>query len=251
MELQQTYHLHCRQDRNMPPAPAHRENMPDLPQAYRTTTNGDPFLVDEEMKREFLFLHHRTHCSFWQIHSIGMLMVHSVSVRKFSSNCMRYMVGMTEQFFLVCSYFCQIKTKTLTINYLNSYSNSCAINALQNRNIEVQGCFYHLSANIWKHTQHLGLSQRYDQEQEFALHIRMLPALAFLPAGNVIDGLEELVDTIRLLYDDMADDLLQYFEDTYIGRYCRNHQDDLYFLLLTFETRSTELTMNYHAPTIS
>ena len=53
MELQQTYHLHCRQDRNMPPAPAHRENMPNLPQAYRTTANGDPFLVDEEMKGEF------------------------------------------------------------------------------------------------------------------------------------------------------------------------------------------------------
>ena len=34
-----------------------------------------------------------------------------------------------------------------------------AINVFQNRNIEIQGCFYHLSANIWKHIQHLGLSQ--------------------------------------------------------------------------------------------
>ena len=93
---------------------------------------------------------------------------------------------------------------------------------IQNRNIEVQDCFYHLSANIWKHTQHLGLSQRYNQEGEFALHIRTLPALAFLPAGDVIEGFEELVDTIRILNDNVADDLLQYFEDTYIGRYCRN-----------------------------
>ena len=43
----------------MPPAPAHRENMPDLPQVHRTTANGDPFLVydssvgDEE--RIFVF----------------------------------------------------------------------------------------------------------------------------------------------------------------------------------------------------
>ena len=29
----------------MVPTPAHREDIPDLPQAYRTTTNGDPFLV--------------------------------------------------------------------------------------------------------------------------------------------------------------------------------------------------------------
>ena len=50
----------------------------------------------------------------------------------------------------------------------------------------------------------------------------MLPALAFLQAGDAIEGFEELVDTIRLLYDDVADDLLQYFEDTYIGRYHRN-----------------------------
>ena len=97
-----------------------------------------------------------------------------------------------------------------------------AINAFQNRNIEVQGFFYHLSANIWKHTQHMGLSQRYNQEEEFALHIRMLQVLAFLPADDVIEGFEELVDTIRVLYDDVADDLLQYFEDTYIGRYRRN-----------------------------
>ena len=97
-----------------------------------------------------------------------------------------------------------------------------AINAFQNQNIEVQGCFYHLSANIWKHTQHMGLSQRYNQEGKFALHIRMLQVLAFLPADDVIEGFEELVDTIRVLCDGVADDLLQYFEDTYIGRYRRN-----------------------------
>ena len=57
----------------------------------------------------------------------------------------------------------------------------------------------HLSANIWKHTQHLGLSQRYNQKEEFPLHIRILPALGFLPAGDVIKGFEKLLDTIRIL----------------------------------------------------
>ena len=44
----------------------------------------------------------------------------------------------------------------------------------------------------------------------------------FLPACNVIEGFEELEDTIRVLYDDLADDLLLYLECTYIDRYRRN-----------------------------
>ena len=49
----------------------------------------------------------------------------------------------------------------------------------------------------------------------------MLLGLAFLPVGDVI-GFEELVDTVRVIYDDMADNLLEYFKDTHICRYHRN-----------------------------
>ena len=68
----------------------------------------------------------------------------------------------------------------------------------------------------------------------------MLPALAFLPAGNVIEGFEELV------YD-----LLQYFRTPTSVDIVGMHQDVLRFLLLTFGTCSTELMMNYYAPTIA
>jgi len=47
-------------------------------------------------------------------------------------------------------------------------------------------------------------------------------ALAFLPPQDVIAGFEELSDAIRYHYNDKADDLLQYFEGTYIGRFRRN-----------------------------
>ena len=79
-------------------------------------------------------------------------------------------------------------------------------------------CFFHLCSNIWKHVQNLGLAQRYNHEEDFALHLRMISALAFLPAEDAIDGFEEISDTIRELYD-TVDDLLQ---DTYIGRFRRN-----------------------------
>ena len=111
----------------MPPTPIQEEDIPDLPQAYRTMTNGDPFLVydsgvgDEE--RIFIFasqdaLQFLADSKDW--YADGTFR----SVRKFSSNCVLYMVSVTEEFFFASSHFCQIKTKTLTIDYLNSYFNS-------------------------------------------------------------------------------------------------------------------------------
>ena len=42
-------------------------------------------------------------------------MVHSWSVREFSSNCILNMVSMTEEFFLACPHFCQVKAKTIRL----------------------------------------------------------------------------------------------------------------------------------------
>ena len=43
----------------MPTTPAHREDIPDLPQAYHTTTNGDSFLMHDsgvgDEQRIFIF----------------------------------------------------------------------------------------------------------------------------------------------------------------------------------------------------
>ena len=81
----------------------------------------------------------------------------------------------------------------------------------------------------------------------------MLPALAFLPAGDVIERFEELADNIKVLYDDV----------TWQMNFCSisgtptlldvvgMHQDVLRFLILTFGTCSTELMMNYHTLTIA
>ena len=99
-----------------------------------------------------------------------------------------------------------------------------AINAIRNANqdIEVKGCFFHLCSNVWKRIQHLGLQQRYNDDQEFSLHLRMLCALAFLPPDDVVQGFEDLTDHIRINYQGEVDNLLEYFEDTYIGRHRRN-----------------------------
>ena len=82
--------------------------------------------------------------------------------------------------------------------------------------------FFHLTKNVWKKLQSVGLQERYIADQEFATHLRMIPALAFLPPQHVIDVFERLSDHIRQTYGADADEVLDYFEDTYIGRFRRN-----------------------------
>ena len=98
------------------------------------------------------------------------------------------------------------------------------INSMHNLNpqIEAKGHFFQFPSNVWKRIQNIGLHQRYKSDEELALHLRMLCAIAFLPAADVIQGFEELVDEIRNIYNDEVDELLDYFEDNFIGRFRRN-----------------------------
>ena len=102
---------HSLENRNMPPTQAHREKIPDLPQAYRTAANGDPFLVydsgvgDEE--RIFIFASRDPLQFLADFEHSSTFIVRSRSVRKFFSNSILYMVCVTEHFLCVCSHFCQ------------------------------------------------------------------------------------------------------------------------------------------------
>ena len=89
-------------------------------------------------------------------------------------------------------------------------------------NVEIKGCFFHLSSNIWKHIQSAGLQERYNEDPEFALHLRMLAALAFVPENNVIQYFNQLCDSIQQVYADDCVEILDYFENHYIGRFRRN-----------------------------
>ena len=84
--------------------------------------------------------------------------------------------------------------------------------------VDVHGCLFHLSQNIYRKVQEQGLQVRYSNEPEFALRIRMLAALAFVPMPNVLDAFESLMETFPMEAIPVAD----YFEDNYIGRLRRN-----------------------------
>lgn len=69
----------------------------------------------------------------------------------------------------------------------------------------------------------VGLKVRYANEPIFALNLRELIALAFVPANDIPDAFSQLCDTAFWQANDDDEDspkleeILNYFESTYIG----------------------------------
>ena len=77
----------------------------------------------------------------------------------------------------------------------------------------VKGCFFHLSQSVFRKLQSLGLQSKYHTDPEFALTMRMLPALAFVPPELVSWSFQQLV----MIFPENASPLCRYFEKNYIG----------------------------------
>ena len=88
-----------------------------------------------------------------------------------------------------------------------------SINAVFPR-AEIKGCFFHLCQNVYRKVQALGLQQLYQNDTNFAIQVRMIAALAFVPLDKVIEHFENLQEH----FIDAVSPVLDYFEDTYIGR---------------------------------
>lgn len=80
--------------------------------------------------------------------------------------------------------------------------------------VTVKGCFYHLTQNVYRKIQQCGLQQQYQSDSDFAHHLKMLPALAFVPTDSVVSVFEELSEAMPA----DAQPVMDYFEDIYIGR---------------------------------
>src|SRR5437763_6656314 len=89
-----------------------------------------------------------------------------------------------------------------------------AINATKAEFQEVQnkGCLFHLSQNIYRKVQALGLSGQYATDENFSLLIRHIPALAFLPYDEIPAAFDEL----RSNMPPEADEIMEWFEIYYI-----------------------------------
>ena len=76
------------------------------------------------------------------------------------------------------------------------------------------GCLFHLTQNIHRRVQNEGLQERYETDANFALQCRMIGALAFVPPADVTNAFDALAAHVP---DELVP-VLDYFEDTYIGR---------------------------------
>jgi len=82
-----------------------------------------------------------------------------------------------------------------------------------------QGCFFHLCQAIMRRINEIGLKIRYEKDSAFALRMRYLSALAFVPVPEVVTAFDVLLDAEIIPLE--AQDVLEYFEDTWIGRHHR------------------------------
>ena len=233
-----------RQDRNVLPNPLRREDIPVLPQQYQLTAAGGQFLIFDsgvgDVNRMFIFATHEALdllanspqwfadgtfkiCPeiFFQIYSIHAQSNNEVIPCVFgllpNKNEITYIQFLTEVRNAVRNIY------NNPVRMLVDFERA-VINGIGNvmPQVQVFGCFFHLCSNIWKHIQSAGLQEQYVGDAQFALRLRMIAAVAFVPPHDVIDAFDEVADLIRLQYQAVADDVLEYFEDTYIGRFRRN-----------------------------
>jgi hypothetical protein len=93
-------------------------------------------------------------------------------------------------------------------------------------NDRVRGCYFHFCQCLWRKVQQIpDLVQRYLADDEFALQLREVASLAFVPTPHVVQKFEQLLaDQFFVDNEVVLEPFLSYFEDTWIGRPRANGQ---------------------------
>ncbi|CAM4810174.1 unnamed protein product [Rotaria magnacalcarata] len=110
------------------------------------------------------------------------------------------------------------------------------------RSVSLSGCYFHLRQSIHRKLQSLGHQAQYQTDSTFSHNIHKIAALAFLDPNSALSGFESLCEQL----DDRYDNILDYFEETYIGklrsnRVCRKPLFEINFW--SMHHRTTQLSM--------
>lgn len=77
----------------------------------------------------------------------------------------------------------------------------------------IHGCYFHLNRNLKKRLGELSLTYEYNNNANFALNVKMIMALVFVPIQNVDDAFNVLTENLSSEFTA----LLDWFEDNYLG----------------------------------
>ncbi|CAN8004683.1 unnamed protein product, partial [Ixodes hexagonus] len=88
--------------------------------------------------------------------------------------------------------------------------------AVFGEDVTTRGCYFHFRQSTWRKIQELSLVSLYMESDVFRLFVGMMNGLAFLPLDDIARGIEFL----RTTAPPEAEDLLDYFDSTYVTGTC-------------------------------
>lgn len=103
----------------------------------------------------------------------------------------------------------------LVVQILSIDFERAAVQAFRNvfgENIQIQACHFHLCKSIMRSVARVGLQRLYRQNEDFAMKIRMIAALAYVPTKHV----RRLFRLVSQEVGQRGVQLLEYFEKTYV-----------------------------------
>jgi len=68
-------------------------------------------------------------------------------------------------------------------------------------NAHISGCFFHFGQCVWHKVQSTGLQKKYAEYSTFALHVKQLCALAFVPVLDVVESFNNILEFQYFIVD--------------------------------------------------
>jgi len=92
-------------------------------------------------------------------------------------------------------------------------------------NAHISGCFFHFGQCVWRKVQSTGLQKKYAEDSTFALHVKQLCDLAFVPVLGVVESFNTILESQYFIDNEqLFEPIVDYFEETWIGRTVRNRR---------------------------